>query len=159
QLKELEALGLEEPNRFHVQPCVSPIWDTTLAMNALLASGLPASHPALVRATDWLLDREITQPGDWQVKPPGPAPAGWAFQFAKDFYPELDDTAMVVMGLTQVEHPDPQRVRDAMDRAVRWLLGMQSRNGGWGSFDADNSRIRLNNIPFADHGALLDPPT
>jgi squalene-hopene/tetraprenyl-beta-curcumene cyclase len=159
QLKELEALGLEEPNRFHVQPCVSPIWDTTLAMNALLASGLPASHPALVRATDWLLDREITQPGDWQVKRPGLAPGGWAFQFANDFYPDLDDTAMVVMGLAQVEHPDPERVRGAIDRAVRWLLGMQSRNGGWGSFDADNTRIRLNNIPFADHGALLDPPT
>ncbi|HEV8674828.1 MAG TPA: squalene--hopene cyclase [Methylomirabilota bacterium] len=159
QLKELEALGLEEPERFHLQPCVSPVWDTTLAMNALLASGIPSGHPALVRATEWLLDREITQPGDWQVKRPGLAPGGWPFQFANDFYPDLDDTAMVVMGLAQVEHPDPERVRGAIDRAVRWLLGMQSRNGGWGSFDADNTRLRLNNIPFADHGALLDPPT
>ncbi len=159
QLKELEALGIEEPARFHVQPCVSPVWDTTLAMNALLASGLPAGHPALVRATDWLLERQILEPGDWQIQRPRLEPGGWAFQFANEFYPDLDDTAMVVTGLTQVEYPDAGRLRQAIDRAVRWILGMQSRNGGWGSFDADNTRLQLNNIPFADHGALLDPPT
>jgi squalene-hopene/tetraprenyl-beta-curcumene cyclase len=159
QIKEIEALALEEADRFHVQPCVSPIWDTTLAMNALLASGLPAGHPALIRATDWFLERQIMEPGDWQIQRPTLEPGGWAFQFANEFYPDLDDTAMVLMGLHQVEYPDRARLRQSIDRATRWLVGMQSRNGGWGSFDADNTRVRLNNIPFADHGALLDPPT
>ena len=159
QLKELEALGVEEADRFHLQPCVSPMWDTALALNALCASGLPARHPALVRAADWLLERQILEPGDWAVKRPGLQPGGWPFQFANDSYPDLDDTAMIVMGLARIEHPDRERVGRAVDGAVRWLAGMQSRDGGWGSFDADQTRLLLNNIPFADHGALLDPPT
>ncbi|MGH7321013.1 MAG: squalene--hopene cyclase [Candidatus Rokuibacteriota bacterium] len=159
QLKEMEALGLEEAERFHVQPCVSPVWDTALAVNALRAAGLPAGHPALVRAVDWLLDRQILEPGDWQVKRPTLEPGGWPFQFANDFYPDLDDTAMVAMGLPQVDHPDGSRVTRAVERATRWLIGMQGRDGGWGSFDADQTRLLLNNIPFADHGALLDPET
>ncbi len=159
QLKELEALGLEEPERFHVQPCLSPVWDTCLALNALRASGLPAGHPALVRATDWLLDRQILEPGDWHRSRPGLEPGGWPFQFANDFYPDLDDTAMVLIGIAQVDHPDPARLQQALDRGARWLLGMQGRDGGWGSFDVDQTRLQLNNIPFADHGALLDPAT
>ena len=157
QLKEIEALGIEEPRRFHVQPCVSPVWDTALAVNALLASGLPGSHPALVRAADWLLDRQVLEPGDWQVKRPGLAPGGWAFQFDNPFYPDLDDTAVVAMGLAQIDHPDDDRRRLAIDRAVRWLRGMQGKDGGWASFDTDQTRLLFNNIPFADHGALLDP--
>jgi squalene-hopene/tetraprenyl-beta-curcumene cyclase len=159
QLKELEALGLEEPDRFHVQPCLSPVWDTCLALNALRASGLPPAHPALVRAADWLLDRQIGEPGDWSVNRPGLTPGGWPFQFANEFYPDLDDTAVVLMGLAQVEHPDPARVQQAIDRGTEWLLGMQGKDGGWASFDVDQTRLRLNNIPFADHGALLDPAT
>ncbi len=159
QLKEMEALGLEEAQRFHVQPCVSPVWDTALAVNALRAAGLPASHPALVRAVDWLLDRQVLEPGDWQVARPTLEPGGWPFQFANDFYPDLDDTAMVAMGLPQVDHPDGSRVTRAVERATRWLIGMQGRDGGWGSFDVDQTRLLLNNIPFADHGALLDPAT
>lgn len=159
QLKELEALGLEQPDRFHVQPCVSPVWDTALAVSALRASGLPAGHPALVRATDWLLERQILEPGDWQAARPGIEPGGWPFQFANEFYPDLDDTAMVLMGLAQVEYPDEARLRRAVERGTRWLAGMQGTDGGWGSFDADQTRLQLNNIPFADHGALLDPST
>ena len=159
QLKELEALGVEEVDRFHVQPCVSPVWDTALAANALLDSGMPPGHPALVRAADWLLDRQILEPGDWQVQRPRLEPGGWPFQFANDFYPDLDDTAMAIMGLSQIEHPDGARVRRALETGTRWLCGMKSRNGGWGSFDADQTRLLLNNIPFADHGALLDPTT
>ncbi len=159
QLKELEALTIEEPDRFHVQPCVSPVWDTCLALNALLASGLSPAHPALGRAADWLLARQITEPGDWAVSRPKLVPGGWAFQFANDFYPDLDDTAVVAMGLAAVDHPDRARVRDAVERATRWLLGMQGRDGGWASFDVDQTRLQLNNIPFADHGALLDPAT
>jgi squalene-hopene/tetraprenyl-beta-curcumene cyclase len=159
QLKELEALGIEESDRFHVQPCVSPVWDTALAVNALRASGLPAAHPALVRAADWLLDRQVLEPGDWQVKRPRLQPGGWAFQFANDFYPDLDDTAVVMMGLSQIDYPDEARVRRAIQRGIGWLRGMQGRDGGWASFDTDQRRLRLNNIPFADHGALLDPAT
>jgi squalene-hopene/tetraprenyl-beta-curcumene cyclase len=159
QLKELEALGLEEPHRFHVQPCVSPVWDTVLAMNALLAADVPAGHPALVRAADWLLDRQVLEPGDWQVKRPGLAPGGWAFQFDNPFYPDLDDTAVAVMGLAAVDHPERGRCQAAIDRAVGWLRGMQGRDGGWASFDTDQTRLLFNNIPFADHGALLDPAT
>ena len=159
QFKEIEALGLEEPRRFHVQPCVSPVWDTSLALNALLASGLPAGHPALLRASDWLIDRQVTDPGDWQIKRPGLEPGGWAFQFDNPFYPDLDDTAVVAMGLHQVDHPDDARRRAAIERAVRWLRGMQGKDGGWASFDTDQTRLLFNNIPFADHGALLDPAT
>jgi squalene-hopene/tetraprenyl-beta-curcumene cyclase len=159
QLKEIEALGIEKPHRFHVQPCVSPVWDTSLAMNALLASGMPSGHPALVRASDWLLDRQVFEPGDWQVKRPGLEPGGWAFQFDNPYYPDLDDTAVVAMALDQVDYPDAARRRNAIDRAVRWLRGMQGKDGGWASFDTDQTRLLFNNIPFADHGALLDPAT
>lgn len=159
QIKEIEALGLEKPHRFHVQPCVSPVWDTSLAMNALLASGLPTGHPALVRASDWLLDRQVLEPGDWAVKRPGVEPGGWAFQFDNPYYPDLDDTAVVAMALDRVDYPDLARRRDAVDRAVRWLRGMQGKDGGWASFDTDQTRLLFNNIPFADHGALLDPAT
>jgi squalene-hopene/tetraprenyl-beta-curcumene cyclase len=159
QLKELEALGIEEPRRFHVQPCVSPVWDTTLAMNALLDSDLAPDHPALVRATDWLLDKQVLEPGDWQVRRPGLEPGGWAFQFDNPFYPDLDDTAMVLMGLERVGYPDRRRLDGAARRGLEWIRGMQGRDGGWGSFDADQTRLLLNNIPFADHGALLDPST
>jgi squalene-hopene/tetraprenyl-beta-curcumene cyclase len=159
QIKEIEGLGLEEPRRFHLQPCVSPVWDTSLALNALLASGLPVGHPALLRASDWLIDRQVTDPGDWQIKRPGLEPGGWAFQFDNPFYPDLDDTAVVAMGLHQVDHPDDARRRAAIERAVRWLRGMQGKDGGWASFDTDQTRLLFNNIPFADHGALLDPAT
>src|SRR5262245_34730606 len=159
QIKEIEALGIEEPHRLHVQPCVSPVWDTGLAMNALLASGLPTGHPALLRAADWLIDRQVLEPGDWQVKRPGVEPGGWAFQFDNPFYPDLDDTAVVVMGLHEIDYPDDARRRASIERAVRWLRGMQGKDGGWASFDADQTRLLFNNIPFADHGALLDPAT
>ncbi|MBI2878922.1 MAG: squalene--hopene cyclase, partial [Candidatus Rokubacteria bacterium] len=159
QLKEIEALVVEDRTRLHVQPCLSPVWDTALAINALLASGLAPDDPALVRAADWLLGRQVLAPGDWQVKRPGLAPGGWPFQFANDFYPDLDDTAVALMALRRVAHPDQGKVEPAFRRGLAWLLGMQGRDGGWASFDADNDRLTLNNIPFADHGALLDPST
>jgi squalene-hopene/tetraprenyl-beta-curcumene cyclase len=159
QLKDLEALGVEEPERFHVQPCVSPVWDTALALNALLASGLSPRDPALLRAADWLVERQIHEPGDWTARRPGLPAGGWPFQFSNDFYPDLDDTAMVVTGLTQLDDPEPARLERAVAAATRWLAGMQGKDGGWASFDADQTRLLLNNIPFADHGALLDPST
>ncbi|HEX3177679.1 MAG TPA: squalene--hopene cyclase [Methylomirabilota bacterium] len=159
QLKEIEALAVDDGNELYYQPCPSPIWDTSLAANALIESGLPADHPALLRAGEWMLSKQVLVPGDWQVKRPHVQPGGWAFQYDNDFYPDLDDTAMVLMALEKIHGLDPDRTRLAKERGVGWFLGMQNADGGWGSFDADNDRIYLNNIPFADHGALLDPST
>ncbi len=159
QLKEIEALAVEKPDRIHYQPCVSPVWDTTLAANALVESGLPADHPSLRTAGQWLLDKQILVPGDWQVKRPEIAPGGWPFQYHNDFYPDLDDTTMAVMALAKISGLNDTRKRFAIERGTAWLLGMQGRDGGWASFDADNDKLLLNNIPFADHGALLDPST
>lgn len=157
--KEIERLGIEEADRFHMQPCLSPIWDTSLAVNALVESGLPGDHPTLLKAATWLLGKQILRRGDWQVKRPHLSPGGWAFQFRNDFYPDTDDTAMVLMALKKVRLPDREENRRAIEVGLTWFLGMQCENGGWGSFDVDNTRFLLNNIPFADHGALLDPPT
>jgi squalene-hopene/tetraprenyl-beta-curcumene cyclase len=159
QLKEIEALAIETPDEVHYQPCVSPVWDTALAVNALVESGIESDHPALRRASEWMLDRQVLVPGDWQVKRPYVQPGGWPFQYANDYYPDLDDTGMALMALEKVRGLDPDRVRLAKERGLGWFLGMQGQDGGWASFDADNNRIYLNNIPFADHGALLDPST
>src|SRR5262245_32638192 len=159
QIKEIEALGVESATSLHYQPCVSPVWDTSLAANALLESGLPAHHPQLQRAADWMMEKQIMVPGDWQAKRPHVPPGGWPFQYDNDFYPDLDDTAMVLMALGRIEGVDPDRRQRVIERGLQWFLGMQGADGGWGSFDADNSRLIFNNIPFADHGALLDPST
>ena len=159
QLKEIEALGIETTTSLHYQPCVSPVWDTALAVNALIESGLPAHHPSLARAGEWMIDKQITVPGDWATKRPGVPPGGWPFQYHNDFYPDLDDSAMVMMALSRTEGLDAERRRRALARGMAWFLGMQGSDGGWASFDADNNRLILNNIPFADHGALLDPST
>ena len=150
-------LLVRTPERTYCQPCLSPVWDTGLAMHALLEAGEPRESPVLEAAGAWLLDREIRDvAGDWTWSRPGLAPGGWAFQYRNDFYPDVDDTAVVVMALHRI---DRERYGPAIARAVSWILGMQSRNGGWGAFDAENDKYYLNAIPFADHGALLDPPT
>ena len=159
QLKEIEALAVESEDELHLQPCLSPVWDTALAANALVESGLAPDHPALRRAAEWLLDRQVLVPGDWRVKRPWVQPGGWAFQYANDCYPDLDDTAVVLMALEKIQGLDAGRVQAARERGLGWFLGMQGQDGGWASFDADNNRLYLNNIPFADHGALLDPST
>ncbi len=159
QLKEIEALVIEHDDEVSVQPCPSPVWDTSLAVNALVESDLAPDHPALVRAVEWMLTKQVALPGDWQVKRPHVQPGGWAFQYDNPFYPDLDDTAMVLMALEKVRGIDPDRTRLAREQGLGWFLGMQNHDGGWASFDADNNRLYLNNIPFADHGALLDPST
>ena len=159
QIKEIEALAVENADELHYQPCVSPVWDTALAANALVESDLPADHDAVRRACEWLIDRQILVSGDWKVKRPHLQPGGWAFQYDNDFYPDVDDTAVALMALEKVRGLDPDRARTAKELGLGWLLGMQCENGGWASFDADNTRMYLNHIPFADHGALLDPPT
>ncbi len=153
----LRALVIDRPDRTYVQPCVSPVWDTGLAALALDASGEREASEAAGRGLDWLVDRQITDgPGDWRRGAPALPGGGWAFQYRNDHYPDLDDTAMVAWAM--YEH-DPERYRPVVERAAVWLAGMQSRNGGFGAFDIDNDAEYLNHIPFADHGALLDPPT
>jgi len=128
-------------------------------MVALEEAGLPPDHPALVKAADWMLSKQVVGPGDWQVKNKDAEPGGWAFEFRNDFYPDVDDTAFVLMALQRVKYPEPARMEAAMRRGIQWLLSMQNRDGGWGAFDRDNDRKFLCNIPFADHNAMIDPST
>ncbi len=156
-LQSIRNLLHDRGETLYCQPCVSPVWDTVLSFHASLEAGTPGDDAALQRAADWLLEREITETrGDWIARRPDLAPSGWAFQYNNAHYPDLDDTAVVVMALHRA---DPERYKEAIDRATRWILGMQSSNGGWAAFDVDNTYHYLNAIPFADHGALLDPPT
>jgi squalene-hopene/tetraprenyl-beta-curcumene cyclase len=148
-----------------LEACQSPVWDTVLAIIALADAGLPAGHPGLRAATGWVLDEEIHGPGDWQVRRPGLAPAGWAFEFDNDGYPDIDDTAEAVLALRRVAWPDdavPGRsgqAAAARERAVRWITGMQSSDGGWGAFDADNTSRLVGKMPFCDFGEVTDPPS
>ncbi|MFF3756680.1 squalene--hopene cyclase [Streptomyces sp. NPDC002185] len=160
--------GLESLDRFAIwredgsrmiEACQSPVWDTCLAAIALADAGLSPDHPALVKAVDWMLDEEITRTGDWAVRRPGLPPGGWAFEFHNDTYPDIDDTAEVLLALRRVRHPDPERVEAAVARGARWTLGMQSKNGAWGAFDADNTSVLPNKLPFCDFGEVIDPPS
>ncbi|BCB76364.1 squalene--hopene cyclase [Phytohabitans flavus] len=142
-----------------LEACQSPVWDTGLAMTALLDAGVPSDDPAVVRAADWLLDEEIRVPGDWAVRRPRLPTGGWAFEFANDGYPDTDDTAEIVLALRRTAYPDRVRLRAAVDRGVAWTVGMRSRDGGWAAFDADNTRTLANKLPFCDFGEVIDPPS
>ncbi|MFI0263654.1 squalene--hopene cyclase [Streptomyces sp. NPDC017056] len=143
-----------------LQTVHSPVWDTCLSTTALRDAGLPAGHPALVKAADWLLTQQADRPGDWAVRRPHLAPGGWSFQFHNQNYPDLDDTSEVVLALLRVDHPEQARLDDAVRRAVRWSVGMQSGNGGWAAFDADNTSTLPGKLPFFDFGEYCtDPPT
>jgi squalene-hopene/tetraprenyl-beta-curcumene cyclase len=145
----------------YCQPCLSPIWDTGLALHAMFEAGADGGDPRFDNTVEWLLERQILElKGDWAARRPDLRPGGWAFQYRNDHYPDVDDTAVVGMALARSRRAerDP-RVANAIERAAEWIIGMQSKNGGWGAFDADNTHYYLNHIPFADHGALLDPPT
>ncbi len=162
QLEHLEGLERRAPEGgLKIEPCRSPNWDTAIAMVSLAESGLDRAHPALIRGARWLLHKEVRRPGDWCVKNPAGPVGGWAFQFHNAFYPDVDDTAMVMLALRQAALDEPEAlVRErACLRGLHWLLSMQSRKGGWGAFDKDNTRAFLAKIPFADHNAIIDPPT
>ncbi len=150
---------IESDGHLLFQPCVSPTWDTALAAKALLETDLREDHPSLVRAADWLMRNQITVPGDWSVRNPDLDPGGWAFEFANDFYPDVDDSAVILMVLRRIAFPDAERKMRAIARGTSWTLGMQSRNGGYAAFDTDNDAEILNRIPFADMEAMIDPPT
>jgi len=152
-----EGFAIEEEETFHMQPCLSPVWDTALAMIALEDATVSPDHPMLVSAGSWLLDEQIFSGGDWQVHCGG-RPGGWAFEFANDLYPDTDDSAIVLMALIGAQL-DEKRKEHALERGLEWLLAMQSANGGWGAFDRNNTRVLLREIPFADFGEMVDPPS
>jgi squalene-hopene/tetraprenyl-beta-curcumene cyclase len=144
-----------------LEACQSPVWDTALTVVALSDAGVPGEHPALVRAAEWLLGEEVGVGGDWRVARPRLSPGGWAFEFANDNYPDVDDTAEVVLALRRVRLESPACVEQeqAIERAVRWTKGMQSRGGGWGAFDAENTRALVRELPFLDFGEVIDEPS
>ncbi len=149
-----------DDGEIYCQPCVSPVWDTALAAQAMLEAGGAAAERSAMRGLDWLVPRqELEIKGDWAVRRPDVRPGGWAFQYANAHYPDTDDTAVVVMAMDRMRGLVGARYDHAVSRAREWVEGIQSKGGGWGAFDADNHHAYLNHIPFADHGALLDPPT
>jgi squalene-hopene/tetraprenyl-beta-curcumene cyclase len=154
----LEHFYVEDEETFWVQPSISVVWDTALAARALADSGLPKNHQALQRAGEWLLSKQIFKPGDWCVRSQG-KPGGWAFEFANDYYPDTDDTSAVVMALHEIALPNAARKADAIARAAAWVNAMQSRSGGWGAYDVDNTKDWLNRLPYGDLRAMIDPPT
>jgi len=160
--QSVEKLLVVKDDEAYCQPCVSPVWDTALAAHAMMEAGGEENEARAHAALDWLKPLQILDvEGDWAEERPGVRPGGWAFQYNNAHYPDLDDTAVVVMAMARAK--DQMAIvggyDSAIDRGVEWTVGLQSKNGGWGAFDADNTYDYLNNIPFADHGALLDPPT
>ena len=154
--RQFEALMVNDGQRFFFQPCYSVVWDTAIAAFALGESGV-APRDAMRRCADWLLTKEVRRKGDWSIKRPDTEPSGWYFEFANEFYPDIDDTAMVLLALFHARATDPERQEACERRAVEWLLAMQSSDGGWAAFDVDNNWHPLSCVPFADHNAMLDP--
>jgi squalene-hopene/tetraprenyl-beta-curcumene cyclase len=153
----LRKLLVIDDERAYCQPCLSPVWDTGLAVQAMMEAGAERDDDSVAKATDWMAERQILDTvGDWAVARPDLRPGGWAFEYKNDHYPDVDDTAAVAIALDRTGNP---KFQEGLDRAVEWVVGMQGKDGGWGSFDADNTYEYLNHIPFADHGALLDGPT
>ena len=163
---EFEKLGIEqqpteempEPT-FRMTPCMSPVWDTAQAVYALGEAGVPRNDPRMLKAVDWMLAKEVRHKGDWTVKVPNTEPGGWYFEFNNEFYPDTDDTAQVLLALKQVDNPRERYQHQVAERAIEWEFAMQCKNGGWGSFDKDNTKMIFQYIPFADHNAMLDPPS
>jgi squalene-hopene/tetraprenyl-beta-curcumene cyclase len=158
-LAAIDNFAIEREDTYCVQPCVSPVWDTAWAIRALVESGVAPDNPNLVRAGQWTIDKQILAYGDWAIKNKQGTPGGWAFEFENRFYPDLDDTAVVVMALNDLKMPDEKGKRGAIDRAVKWMATMQCREGGWAAFDLDNDAEWLNLLPYSDLKATIDPNT
>jgi len=160
-LRQLDALEIEDrsDNSIRIQPCHSPVWDTAISVYALAQAGIGRDNHQMSKAIGWLLSKEVQRPGDWQVKNPVP-PGGWYFEFENEFYPDVDDTIMVMMGMRLLSPEGFSRpVDEAIRRALNWVLGMQNESGGWASFDRNNENDFLTKVPFADHNAMIDPAT
>lgn len=148
-----------EHDEFRMQPCLSPIWDTGITAFALVESGIPGDHPQLQKAGEWILSKEVNDfRGDWKHKNPTPITSGWAFEFNNKHYPDVDDTFKMLMALGVIKMPDEATKKQAMDRALNWAISFQCRNGGFAAFDKDVTKKWLQDVPFADHNAILDPP-
>ena len=166
-LDEFEKLGIDSPNgtpdyptpAFRMQPCFPPVWDTAQAIYALGEAGIPKNDPRMLRAADWLLSKEVRHKGDWAEKVKNVEPGGWYFEFNNEFYPDVDDTAQVLLALTSVDNPRERYQHEVCQRALTWIWAMQCKNGGWAAFDKDNTKTIFQYVPFADHNAMLDPPT
>ena len=158
-LDGLDTFTIDDGYARRLEACQSPVWDTALAIVALNDSGTPGDDPRLIRAADWLLDQEVRVKGDWSVRRPHLAPAGWAFEFANDTIPTSTTPPRSGLALRRVDYPDPDRVDAALVRARGWIEGMQSRNGGWGAFDADNTNALCREPSFRDFGEVIDPPS
>jgi len=155
---ELKKLEHETEHSVRIEPCFSPVWDTAIVANCLLESGVPADHPAMKKTTDWLLDKEIRFRGDWYYKNPVDVePSGWVFEFENKWNTDVDDTAMVLLALRRASSDDPKRREECFQRALRWMLTFQCKDGGWAAFDKDCTKGILEKVPFADHNAMLDP--
>jgi squalene-hopene/tetraprenyl-beta-curcumene cyclase len=159
--ESIDNLLVVKDDEAYCQPCVSPVWDTGLVAHTLLETGDEKAIAAAARGLDWLVPKQVLDVrGDWIARRPDIRPGGWAFQYANAHYPDLDDTAVVVMAMDRARAKQKgKEFGEAIERGREWIEGMQSHNGGWAAFDVDNTHYYLNNIPFADHGALLDPPT
>ena len=155
----VDNFAVETEDIYWVQPCVSPVWDTAWCLRTLAESGLAKDHPALTKAGKWLLDKQILDYGDWAVKNKGVTPGGWAFEYDNRFYPDLDDSAVVVMALSQIKLPDEAQKQQAIARCLKWMASMQCKPGGWAAFDIDNDRDWINAIPYGDLKAMIDPNT
>jgi len=156
--REFKTLQHETEHSVRMEPCVSPVWDTAIVAICLHESGLAGNHPALKKAADWLISKEIRFRGDWRYKNPVDVePSGWAFEFENKWNPDVDDTAMVLLALRKIRTDDPQRAAECFQRGVKWMLTFQCKDGGWASFDKDCTKGILEKVPFADHNAMLDP--
>lgn len=151
--------SIEEEETYRVQACVSPVWDTGWALRSLVKSGLKPDHQALVKGGQWLLNQQVLDYGDWAIKNFQGKPGGWSFEFRNRFYPDIDDSAVVVMALHGVKLPDENRKQAAINRCVEWMATMQCKPGGWAAFDVDNDKNWINEIPYADLKAMIDPNT
>ena len=158
-LTAVDNFAIETENSYRLQPCISPVWDTAWCLRALVESGIAPDHPALVKAGEWLLDKQILDYGDWAVKNKDITPGGWAFEFDNRFYPDLDDSAVVVMGLSQVKLTNEAQKQKAIARCLNWMATMQCKPGGWAAFDLDNDQDWINLIPYGDLKAMIDPNT
>ena len=155
--KDFAGLFVDDPEDFRIQPCLSPVWDTAITIISLADSGVPPEHPALQKAADWLVNKEVRIRGDWAVNNSYPEASGWAFEYNNVFYPDVDDTAMVLMALRLVQPKDPQLLNQLFRRALGWQLSFQCHDGGWAAFDKNVTTPWLEDMPFADHNAILDP--
>jgi squalene-hopene/tetraprenyl-beta-curcumene cyclase len=155
--KDFAKLFVDDPEDFRIQPCLSPVWDTAITIISLVESGLPSEHPALQKAADWLVNKEVRIRGDWSANNSYPQASGWAFEYNNIYYPDTDDTAMVLMALRLIQPKDHQALNEVFRRALDWQLSFQCRDGGWAAFDKDVTTHWLEDMPFADHNAILDP--